>query len=288
MEVLNQLLATLGTPILLKRIGAKDRPGAVVARWRFAGGVVDVDAPDAARILMCLSGTQTVKWELRGRSAKRRIDAGSVSVMSPSEPPRVTIQGDVDVFQVLLDPALIKDATFQSDPRIRSLFDSPQDRFRRPVLQALVAATRDEPDDRLLLGSIVHGLAEQLATSQHEPGEMAIGGLAPLGRRRVVELIHDRLETVPDEPPGLDDLASAAGLSVHHFIKAFRSSMGITPYAFALRCRLQRSMHLLAQRRMTVAESAYHTGFGSPAHFVSSFRRHNGITPGAFRAALLG
>ncbi len=288
MEVLSQLLATLGAPILLKRVGAEDRPGAVVARWRFAGGEVDVDAPDAARIVLCLSGTQAVQWDLRGRSATRRIEAGSISVMSPSEPPRVTIQGDVDVFQVLLDPALIKDATGLRDPRIGSLFDSPQDRFRRPVLQALVAATRDEPDDGLLLGSVVRGLAEQLAIQQCGPAGMPIGGLAPLGCRRVVELIHDRLENGSDEPPGLDDLASAAGLSVHHFIKAFRQSMGTTPYAFALRCRLQRSMRLLAQHRMTVAETAYHTGFGSPAHFVSSFRRHNGITPGAFRAAMLG
>ena len=281
-------MAFLGAPILLMHVGAEDRLRAVVARWRFGGGAVDVDAPDAARIVMCLSGAQTVRWDLAGGSAKRRIVAGSVSVMSPSEPPRVTIQGDVDLFQVLLDPVFIKDVANRSDLRIGSLFDSSHDRFRRPVLQALVAASRDDPDDRLLPGSIVYRLAEQLATAQREPAEMPTGGLTPLSRRRVVELIHDALEHVPDEPPSLDDLSQAAGLSVHHFIKAFRQSMGTTPYAFALRCRLQRSMRLLAQHRMTVAETAYWTGFGSPARFVSSFKRHNGVTPGAFRAAMLG
>ena len=287
MEVLTQLLATLGTPLLLKRIGAADRLQAVIARWQFRGGAVQVDAPDAARIIMCLSGAPDVRWDAEGESAKRRIDAGSVSVMSPSEPPRVMIQGGVDVFQVLLHPALIKDAAEQGELRMGSLFDVPQDRFRRPVLQAFVAATRNGPDDRLLLESVVHGLAEQLATARSKPAATPVERLAPAGRRRVVDLIQDRLDRAPDQPPGLEDLAGAAGLSVHHFIKAFRQTTGTTPYAFALQCRLQRSMRLLAQPRMTVAEAAEGTGFGSPAHFVASFRRHHGVTPGAFRAAML-
>ena len=288
MEALTQLLATLGTPMLLKRIEAGDCLRAAIARWRFHGAVVQVDASDAARVVMCLSGAQTVQWDLKGESAKRQIDPGSISVMSPSEPPGVMIQGYVDVVQVLLSPALIEDAADQNGIRMGSFFDSQRDQFRRPMLQALVAASRNEPDDGLYLDSVVHALARQVAFAQREPSGVSSGGLAPAGRRRIVDLIQDRLDHVPDEPPRLHDLADAAGLSVHHFIKAFRQSMGTTPYAYALQCRLQRSMRLLAQPAMTVAETANCTGFGSPAHFVSSFRRHNGVTPGAFRAAMLG
>ena len=288
MEALTQLLATLGAPMLLKHIEAGDRLRAAVARWRFHGAIVNVDASDAARVVMCLSGAQTVRWDLEGVSAKRRIDAGSISVMSPSEQPGIMLQGYVDVVQVLLTPAFIMGAADHAGNRMRSSFDTPRHEFRRPMLQALVAASRDEPDDGLYLDSIVHGLARQLATAQPEPTALPSGGLSPSARRRVIDLIQDRLDHVPDEPPGLRDLADAAGLSVHHFIKAFRQSMGMTPYAYALRCRMQRSMRLLAQPAMTVAQTANRTGFGSPAHFVSSFRRHNGVTPGAFRTTMLG
>ena len=208
--------------------------------------------------------------------------------MSPSEPPGVMIQGYVDVVQVLLTPAFSMDAADHAGTRMRSSFDTPRHEFWRPMLQALVAASRHEPDDRLCLDSIVHGLARQLATAQPEPPRLPLGGLSPSARRRVTNLIQDRLDHVPDESPGLCDLADAAGLSVHHFIKAYRQSMGIRPYAYALQCRMQRSMRLLAQPAMTVAQTASQTGFGSPAHFVFSFRRHNGITPGAFRTTMLG
>ena len=229
MEALTQLLATLGTPMLLKRIEAGDRLHAAVARWQFHGAIVNVDASDAARVVMCLFGAQTVRWDLEGAYAKRRIDAGSISVMSPSEPPGVMIQGYVDVVQVLLTPAFIMDAAGHAGTRMRSSFDTPRHEFRRPMLQALVAASRHEPDDRLYLDSVVHGLARQLATAQPEPPRSPPGGLSPSVRRRVTNLIQDRLDHVPDEPPGLCDLADAAGLSVHHFIKAFRQSMGSPP-----------------------------------------------------------
>ena len=287
MEVARQLIASLGNPAFLKRIGLGCGRGAVVARWRFPGGGVDVDATDAVRVVMCLSGADAVRWQLEGESARRRIEAGSVSVMSPTGPPQVMVQGPVDVFQVLVEPELVADAAEQNGVQIVSRFDSPQVYLQKQLMQALVAATRDGPDDELLLGSAVYGVAEQLGNTRHASAAIARGGLAPAGRRRVEDLVRDRLDRRPEVPLSLDDLATAAGLSVHLFIEAFRHSMGCTPYAYALRCRFQRSMSLLSQPTMTVAETADRTGFGSPAHFVSSFRRHNGVTPGAFRAAIL-
>ena len=287
MEVARQLIASLGAPALFKRIRLENSRRAVVARWRFRGGAIDVDASDAARVVMCLSGADAVRWELEGKSAKRRIEAGSVSIMSPTGPPQVSVDGPVDVLQVLVEPELVADITGHGGVHIVSHFDSPQDHLRKQLMQAFVAATRDGPDDTLLLGSAVYGLAEQLGSTRPKPAAIVRGGLAPAGRRRVEDLVCDRLDRRPEVPLSLDDLATAAGLSVRHFINAFRQSIGCTPYAYALRCRFQRSMSLLSRPTMTVAETADRTGFGSPAHFVSSFRRHNGVTPGAFRAAIL-
>ncbi len=100
---------------------------------------------------MCLSGADAVRWELGSESAKRRIDAGSVSVMSPTGPPQVSVEGPVDVLQVLVEPELVEDAARQNRAHIVSRFDSPQDHLRKQLMQALVAATRDGPDDTLLL-----------------------------------------------------------------------------------------------------------------------------------------
>jgi AraC family transcriptional regulator len=86
----------------------------------------------------------------------------------------------------------------------------------------------------------------------------------------------------------LDQLASAACLSVNHFIRAFHQQTGVTPHRHVVLCRLDQAIALLKKPGKSVAEVADVVGFATPAHFIATFRRTMGVTPGAFRAAVLG
>ena len=88
--------------------------------------------------------------------------------------------------------------------------------------------------------------------------------------------------------PTLDQLASAASLSVNHFIRAFRQQNGITPHQYVVLRRLERGMAMLRKPGESVTDISVILGFATPAHFVASFRRMMGVTPGAFRTAVLG
>jgi AraC family transcriptional regulator len=114
--------------------------------------------------------------------------------------------------------------------------------------------------------------------------ERWVGGLAHRAIRRVEEVISDRLGTA--ETPSIAELASSAGLSVHHFIRAFRRSTGYTPHQHVMRRRIECAMNMLRRRECSIAQVSGSLGYASPSHFVASFRRGMGVTPGAYRAAV--
>lgn len=92
-----------------------------------------------------------------------------------------------------------------------------------------------------------------------------------------------RLIETSDELPSLDELAQAAGLSRFHFHRVFKSVTGLTPKAYAVACRADRTRQALAQRE-TVTEAIYEAGFNSSGRFYASSNRMLGMTPQRYRA----
>lgn len=107
------------------------------------------------------------------------------------------------------------------------------------------------------------------------------GGLSSLSLKRVRSHIDAKIEDNID----LNSLAAAAGLSVHHFARAFKESEGITPHAFVMMRRIERAKLLLGDTEQSLAEVAVSCGFADQSHFARSFRRATGVTPGAFRVS---
>lgn len=147
---------------------------------------------------------------------------------------------------------------------------------------------RDDSHSVLLLASIAHRLADRLVDRGNTGGRLRCGGIGGPALRRIDDLVRARLGEPIPRSPQLIELAEAAGLSVHHFIKAFRQSVGETPYAWVMRQRIERARALLTHRGEMVGDVALQTGFSSPAHFIDAFRRRLGVTPGAFQEAVLG
>ncbi|MGA9875804.1 MAG: helix-turn-helix transcriptional regulator [Solirubrobacteraceae bacterium] len=86
------------------------------------------------------------------------------------------------------------------------------------------------------------------------------------------------------EPLGVDDLASAAGLSRAHFSREFRRAFGESPHAYLLTRRLERAAALLRNTDRSVAEVCFSVGLQSVGSFTTSFTRTYGASPTAYRA----
>ncbi len=85
-----------------------------------------------------------------------------------------------------------------------------------------------------------------------------------------------------DEPPTLDALARAAGLSRFHFHRIFKAQTGVTPKAYADAHRAERIRGELSDGS-SVTASIYAAGFNSSGRFYASSSERLGMTPSQFR-----
>jgi AraC family transcriptional regulator len=81
----------------------------------------------------------------------------------------------------------------------------------------------------------------------------------------------------------LADLASACGLSVNHFARAFRKSTDVPPHRWMMKRRIERAQNLLLSTRNPVADIALDCGFHDQSHLTHVFTRLVGVSPAAWR-----
>lgn len=83
----------------------------------------------------------------------------------------------------------------------------------------------------------------------------------------------------------IHQMAKEVGLSVFHFIRAFRQATGLTPYAYIQQERLRLAQELMVEGG-SLARIALLTGFADQSHFTRAFKRRLGMTPGVFMRGL--
>jgi AraC family transcriptional regulator of adaptative response/methylated-DNA-[protein]-cysteine methyltransferase len=96
-----------------------------------------------------------------------------------------------------------------------------------------------------------------------------------------------RLIETAEEPPDLDALARAAGMSRFHFHRVFKTATGVTPKAYAAAQRARRVRDELP-RSGTVTDAIYGAGFNSNGRFYAASSHLLGMTPSDFRSGGTG
>jgi AraC family transcriptional regulator len=108
------------------------------------------------------------------------------------------------------------------------------------------------------------------------------GGLAPWHERRAKEILSANLDGgVP-----LKDVARECRLSVSHFSRAFRHTMGAAPHNWLVTRRIEVAKEKLRDRRLSLSEVAPVCGFADQSHLTRVFARMVGVSSGAWRRAL--
>jgi AraC family transcriptional regulator of adaptative response/methylated-DNA-[protein]-cysteine methyltransferase len=91
-----------------------------------------------------------------------------------------------------------------------------------------------------------------------------------------------QIETAESEP-GLERLASDAGISAYHFHRVFKAVTGLTPKAYAAAHRAGRMRAQLAAGG-SVTDAIYEAGFNSNSRFYEAADRVLGMRPTQYRA----
>jgi AraC-like DNA-binding protein len=152
--------------------------------------------------------------------------------------------------------------------------------------RSLQLLQRELVEPRIGSSALADGLLQVLAV--HILRELAP---ADTTRRERVWLLSERqvrqaigfMRANLQEDLNLKDIAEAVGLSVYHFARAFRASVGVPPHQYLIQLRISRARELLASGDLALARIAFETGFKSQSHFTYAFKRTLRVTPREYR-----
>jgi AraC family transcriptional regulator len=194
-----------------------------------------------------------------------------------------------DLFFYLPRNALDAIADYADAPRIGDLNHKPMavDDTTISSLGMAMLSALSHPDqasqlfiDHVLLAVGVH--VAQAYGGMRPLSRPVRGGLAAWQVRRAKEIFSGNLDgSVP-----LKEVARECRLSVSHFSRAFRRSMGVAPHSWLLARRVQVAKEKLRDGRLSLFDVALVCGFADQSHLTRVFTRMVGVSPGAWRRAV--
>ena len=90
------------------------------------------------------------------------------------------------------------------------------------------------------------------------------------------------LNEVTDNTP-IKELAKISNMSEGHFIREFKSAIGVSPLTYRLQKRINVAKELLYETNLSVSEVAYSVGYEDPLYFSRQFKLREGVSPLEYR-----
>jgi len=205
------------------------------------------------------------------------IGAGKVMTVNPLEvhSARTAGAGPWTTRSFYLDPGLMMEICGATDePR-------PNAEFRDSVLRdvracrALIELHRELETAEASAARVSSALARvlrdhvDLSTQRKTPVREAV--------LKAQEFLRRNLQ----ETPSLAAIGAHVGLSPFHFLRVFKAHSGMTPHAWLMQERVERSLKLLQQGR-PIAETSRQCGFADQSHLTRRFKQVLGVPPGTF------
>jgi AraC family transcriptional regulator len=134
--------------------------------------------------------------------------------------------------------------------------------------------------DSLKTALLIH-LLRNYANLQQPTREYS-GGLSRRNLQQTIDFINESLT----EDLTVAAIAEQVGMSQYYFARLFKQSMGLSPYQYVMRQRVERAALLLRTTSLSIAEIATQTGFSNQNQLTIQFRKFMGATPSLYRMQL--
>lgn len=231
----------------------------------------------------------TVWHSVHGR--KHDVGPGSVCLMDYSEENEHANVGpkDAQVWWVLFDgrdlPHLFTELRADRDP-VFHLIDPG--RFESLFLE-LLALTQTQPRgyEAKSFATLAALLAELFAARAEHEYQVSLVGRNAVLSEPVRKGIDYMTRFHGSAGIGVKDICYAAGLSLRHFMRLFRSEVGMTPIQYLNRYRVEQAKQLLVSSDKTMEQIARLIGASNQNYFSFLFRRLTNQSPREYRAKAL-
>ena len=268
------------SPNIIKRVCAA---GSVEHAWVPAcaeESYVSVSAPSA--ICLTFNPLRACLATVNGKRSQRDVEAGCVQIAGPEPIYWHVVPEPSDVVEVIATPEVRRAiAQEMGVPQAADLADLHGG--TDPVIWAIAARIRTSlrtlyEAAELEYDELVRNLYGRVLGTRFG-GQLPAKGDGKLDRRRLERVTAYIEEHLADVPLSVGVLADVASLSAFHFLRSFRRTLNMTPYAYVRARRLEHARVALATG-VAVAEVAGRYGFTHVRHFRAAYARHHGLAPG--------
>lgn len=256
--------------------------GSVQATTGEPPGRISLDGAPGSVLMFNISPVQGLRQTREGRSFVSDMLHGEMTLMPRGVPSQWSWNSVCDRLDVIIFPDVLGDGS-ELDVVDRFAFrDSKMEIVCRRLYREL---SLGDAADRLYVESLVMKLAALLrqrhsTTSPMRPIPQS-SGLTRNQARRVLDYVEAHLS----QQLTLSELAAIAELSLHHFARMFKKTIGVAPYRYVLQRRVERTKLMLRTARASLVDISLSTGFYDQSHFTSTFGRLVGVTPTEFQGS---
>jgi AraC family transcriptional regulator len=159
----------------------------------------------------------------------------------------------------------------------KGFFHSPA--IRSALQNLRVLCDEEGAPSRLLVRAAGCEILAELCRLSGAPFAPVNGGLAPWAKRRCLELMRARLS----EDLSLEELAAETGLSLFHFARMFKQSVGVPPRVYLTQLRIEKASELLRCTELSITEIAQEVGYSSSQVLARIFIKHHRRSPSDHR-----
>ncbi len=270
--------------------------GAALSVTRFAttdveeGLIAGMPADDAHVVLFQLRAHPAHDFWVDGKYAPAEsAPQSTLSIFHLAGEPHGRLTHSVDTLMFHVPTLALDEIAEDAGAQKISTLSAPDGwRTYDPVvsrLQDFILGALAVPDQssRLLQDHVMLGLGAHFAQTYGGMTKSVLrqGGLAPWQESRAKEYIAANLS----KSISLQDIADECGLSLAHFARAFKTSVGMPPHGWLQARRIALAKDLLLTSQQDLVDIALDCGFADQSHFTRIFARLNGEGPGAWRRA---
>jgi len=266
---------------LPKSLRVVEVPGGLVqATVGEPSGRIALEGMPAHVLMFNISPVQRLRQTRQGHSFVSDMLSGEMTLLPRGVPSQWSWNSSCDRLDVIISPDVFSDGDTLEVVDRYAFRDAEMEVICRRLYYEL---SLHRPAEALYCQSLVMKLAEIVllrhSTASAPTRILPSGGLSRNQARRVLEYIESNIS----RDLTLSKLSEIANLSLYHFARMFKQTVGVAPYRYVLERRLERAKMMLRSAKASLVEISLSTGFDSQSHFTSTFRRRVGATPTEFQ-----
>lgn len=213
------------------------------------------------------------------------LERGSAAIFDLKDRPSFSVQDSFDAISVHLSWSLlnqyIRRHSLSPVQEFKIILGQPDTSIVHLGLAVVALLHQPQSPSPALIDHIVNALCAHVlrCESARAPETTKRGGLAPWQLRKATERMKSNL----DGKITLAEVASGCGMSVSHFVRSFKHTVGDPPLRWLGVQRIEAAKKMLSGSGSAMDQISRKCGYADQTCFIRAFRQRTGLTPGEWR-----